>query len=62
MTSEDRIITAASPVQGAAVLCEQPANRQVWQRPTVTFVPMQVTAGAKSGGLTDGPSNTAASA
>lgn len=32
---------------------EQPAHKQPWRRPSVTFVPMQATAGPKSGALTD---------
>lgn len=33
---------------------KQPATRQPWRRPTVTFVPMQATAGNKSAVGNDG--------
>ena len=36
----------------------QPAPKQPWRRPTVTFVPMQATAGAKSGLANDGTNPT----
>lgn len=47
--------------QVAAQPAEQttpPAPRQPWRRPTVTFVPMQATAGGKSGLDNDGTNPT----
>ena len=35
-------------------LSEQPALKQPWSRPTVTFVPIQVTAGSLRSGSSDG--------
>jgi hypothetical protein len=57
MTSQEPHAVSA-PVQTTAVQSEQPVPKQPWQRPTVTFVPMQVTAGAKSGLDDDGGSPT----
>ena len=42
----------------AAEQTTPPAPRQPWRRPTVTFVPMQATAGGKSGLDNDGTNPT----
>lgn len=39
---------------------KQPAQKQPWRRPTVTFVPMQATAGSKSATTNDGPNSGSA--
>ena len=41
-------------VQTAELMSDHSEGKRPWSRPVVTFVPMQVTADAKTGGGSDG--------